>query len=374
MENYKIAVYTICKDEEHNVDEWIKSMSEADYICVLDTGSTDQTYEKLLDWQKKEPDKIILKRALIIPWRFDIARNESMKLIPTDADFCMCTDLDERLAPGWGDAFRLAWDQSPKRRMFYKYAWSHNEDGSPARVFWYDKCHDNRGGWKWKHPVHEALYFQDDKATSEIQGYPVNDQIWLHHYPAHKEERSNYLPLLEQRAKEDPDDYYGLVYLAHEYYYQGLYQKCIDFIDQEVLPKIDFGDLYNCLTDLYMFKGKSYEALNQLNEAEKWYQHGIVSDPTFRDNYLCLAQIYLQLEMYEKAIDTVNKALLTSRRQYSWLEWDKAWTTQPGDILAMAYYQLGANDTALMYAKMALSEDKEDQRLQHNVEYLSNLS
>ena len=46
--NKKIAIYAICKNEIKFVDQWIKSMIEADYICVLDTGSTDGTYEKLL--------------------------------------------------------------------------------------------------------------------------------------------------------------------------------------------------------------------------------------------------------------------------------------------------------------------------------------
>lgn len=372
MKDYKIAVYTICKNEESNVDAWIKSMSEADYICVLDTGSTDKTYEKLLEWQKSMPSKIILNQAIIIPWRFDIARNESMKLIPKDADFCICTDLDERLTKGWGNAFRLAWDNSSKHRLFYKYAWSHNEDGTPARVFWYDKCHDNSGDWSWKFPVHETLYHCNDIDGSKSEGYPVNDQIWLHHYPAHKDERSNYLPLLEKRAQEDPEDYYGLVYLAHEYFYQGHYQKCIDFIDKQVLPKIAITDIYDCCTDLYMFKGKSYEALENNEEAIKCYKYGIVSKPEFRDNYLCLAQVYLKLERYQDAIDIVNEALLKTRRLYSWLEWDKSWTSLPSDILALAYFHLGAIDTSLMYAKMALNEDKGDERLQHNVEFISN--
>ena len=49
MKNLKIAVYTICKNELQFVDKWMHSMFEADYICVLDTGSTDGTYERLLD-------------------------------------------------------------------------------------------------------------------------------------------------------------------------------------------------------------------------------------------------------------------------------------------------------------------------------------
>ena len=43
----KICVYAICKDEMKFIDKWIESMSEADYIVVLDTGSTDGTFEKM---------------------------------------------------------------------------------------------------------------------------------------------------------------------------------------------------------------------------------------------------------------------------------------------------------------------------------------
>lgn len=56
MEKMKIAVYAICKNEEKFVESWLDSMQEADYICVLDTGSTDKTMELL----KKHP-KVILK-------------------------------------------------------------------------------------------------------------------------------------------------------------------------------------------------------------------------------------------------------------------------------------------------------------------------
>ena len=43
MNKYKVCVYAICKNEEKFVNKWVKSMSEADEIYVLDTGSTDNT-------------------------------------------------------------------------------------------------------------------------------------------------------------------------------------------------------------------------------------------------------------------------------------------------------------------------------------------
>ena len=71
-------------------------MSEADYIVVLDTGSTDGTYEKL----KEDSRVTVVKQEVITPWRFDVARNKSMELIPEDADILVCTDFDELFEPG----------------------------------------------------------------------------------------------------------------------------------------------------------------------------------------------------------------------------------------------------------------------------------
>ena len=51
----KICVYAIAKNEEQFVDRWAASMSEADDICVLDTGSTDRTVEQLADLGVRVP-------------------------------------------------------------------------------------------------------------------------------------------------------------------------------------------------------------------------------------------------------------------------------------------------------------------------------
>ena len=72
----KVCVYAIARNEEQFVDRWMDSMAEADWVCVLDTGSTDRTVEKLAD------RGAIVRQEIISPWRFDAARNRSMDLIP----------------------------------------------------------------------------------------------------------------------------------------------------------------------------------------------------------------------------------------------------------------------------------------------------
>ena len=91
----KIVVYAICKNEANFADRWMDSMSEADQVVVLDTGSTDNTMERL-----RARGAQVTAEA-VSPWRFDTARNRSLDLVPQDADICVCTDLDEVFQPGW---------------------------------------------------------------------------------------------------------------------------------------------------------------------------------------------------------------------------------------------------------------------------------
>lgn len=363
--NYKICVYAICKNEEREVFDWIESMSEADYICVLDTGSTDNTYTYLKQCQEKYPNKIILDQYEIKPWRFDVARNESMKLIPSDTDICICTDLDERLIEGWANDVRELWTKDTTR-MGYKYAWSHNSDGSPARVFWYDKIH-SYGEWAWKFQVHESLYYFGQRPEQIVA--LKDEKIYLHHYPdMTKTHRSSYLPLLEARAIEYPDDWYGLIYLAHEYYYQNKDQECINFILSTVMPKLQWhNDDMLCATDLYLFLGKASQRMENYDSAEVFYTLGIKSAPTYRENYLHLAEMFFNLKHYEKCIETINTCLIKTQRYYSWLEEDDSWSFKPYDLLSLAYYYMGQKEVSLQFAKIALSYSTSNKRLQNNV-------
>ena len=88
MGKYKVCVYAICKNEEKFAKKWYESMSEADYVCVLDTGSNDNTVDILRELGARVESRVIN------PWRFDVARNLSMELIHDDTDICVCTDLD----------------------------------------------------------------------------------------------------------------------------------------------------------------------------------------------------------------------------------------------------------------------------------------
>jgi glycosyltransferase involved in cell wall biosynthesis len=87
--NNKICVYAIAKNEEQNVERWVASMRPADHIIVLDTGSTDNTVELLLSLG------VEVYQVTYEDFRFDIARNDSLNLVPDEYNIRVCTDLDE---------------------------------------------------------------------------------------------------------------------------------------------------------------------------------------------------------------------------------------------------------------------------------------
>lgn len=145
--NYKIAVCAICKNEEKFVQRWLDAVEPADYICVLDTGSTDKTIElfKAAEQEERFKNKLIFKQLdkPIIPFRFDEARNKSLTLIPADADIVLHPDLDELCMPGWKEQILAAW-QPDTLQLSYSYAQQCDENGKPITVIWYNKCYANK--------------------------------------------------------------------------------------------------------------------------------------------------------------------------------------------------------------------------------------
>ena len=360
----KICVYAICKNESACVSRWIESMSEADYIVVLDTGSTDGTYEMLCS------DKRIYRaeQKNIQPWRFDTARNESLKLAPDDADILVCVDLDECFDSGWAAVVRRQWQDGIHTRGIYRYAWSHNSKGVPLRVFFYDKIHGR--GWKWKYPVHEALVREEGGAGKNVT---FEDGVFLHHYQNRETSRSSYLPLLELRVEENPEDYDGIVYLGYEYQYRRRWEDSnrtfARYLDMAVKGKTEEISYYSAAILCAM--GNNCEQMGEREGALACYIQAMAVDRTLREPYLLAAQVYNALGFYHTAIGLVKDCLKNTYRHYSWMELGESWNSQPDDILSVAYYYTGNVEKSYRHALRACELNPDDGRMMENLKMIT---
>ena len=354
MGNCKVCVYAICKNEERFVLRWMQSMSEADEIVVLDTGSTDNTVELL----RENGARVTVEQ--IVPWRFDVARNRSLELVPEDVDICVCTDLDEVFRPGWRAALERAWGEGV-RRLSYRYTWSFRDDGSESCVFWIEKAHSRRG-WRWAHPVHEVLEWTGEGSTPVALPAPG---VQLDHYPDPGKSRGQYLPLLELSVQEAPLDDRNMHYLGREYLFHRRWDDCINTLRRHLaLPTARWAD-ERAASMRYM--ARAYLQKGQREQAEVWYLRAVAEAPHLREGYVELAHLLYEQEQWDGVVWLTGRALSITDRPHTYISEGRAWGSLPWDLRAMALYHTGRLTQALEAARQAAQLEPEDPRLAGNV-------
>lgn len=354
---YKVAVYAIAKNEEKFVDRWYNSMKEADLIYVLDTGSSDKTLELL------QERGVLVKRLVIDPWRFDVARNEALKMVDEDIDICVSTDLDEVFLPGWREKLENTWNDD-MTRVRYTYNWR-LENEKPLVSFLYDKIH-SRNDYEWIYPVHEVIKCKREEV------YGVNEEIILNHYPDVTKSRDGYLKLLELSVKENPVDDRNWHYLGREYMYQKRWEECIETLKKHLL--LDSATWLDERASSMRYIGRSYFNLGKMDEAREWYTKAINEAPYLRDGYVEMAIFSYQMEDYLDVINNLILAKTINKHEKTYINEVFSWDYTIDNLLSVCFYNLGLYDEALFFIDKAIKIDKNNQMLHDNREIIYKVS
>lgn len=353
MKKYNISVYAISKNEEKFAARWAKSMSEADSVIVLDTGSTDNTVKILSEFPK-----VTVFSETVSPWRFDTARNMSLEKVPAEADYCVCTDLDEVFQKGWREKLENALSLSPDS-VSYRYVWSYNEDGSENTVFNIEKIH-KRQGFIWTHPVHEVLKFTGGtKKTVFAEG------LKLSHYPDNEKSRSSYLPLLELSVKESPEDDRNVHYLGREYMFYKRYPEAIETLKYHLSLKSALWQDERCASMRYI--ARCFSALNKPSDALLWHLRSCAEAPCLREPWMETAEFFYREKNWHGVITFINKALEITDRTDTYITDASNWAEKPYDLLSIACYYTGDKEGAVKNAERALSLSPGNSRIESNL-------
>lgn len=351
----KICVYAICKNEEAFVERWMDSMGEADLVVVTDTGSTDQTVERL------RARGAVVHQCEVKPWRFDHARNISLSHVPDDVDICVCTDLDECFEPGWRSKLEKAW-VGGTHTANYLYNWSLKPDGSPDVQFVYFKIHTKKD-YIWRYPIHECLQYKSAVPERKV----FVDGLVLTHYPDDTKSRGSYLPLLELAVEEMPEDDRMMHYLGREYLFAGQWENCIKTLERHLSLKSSTWSEERCAS--MRFIAKAYYKLGNNNEAYRWYYRALGEVPSMREPYVELAQVANDLGDWSTCLCMAKSALAIKEKSPVYINMGYAWDFTPYDLAALASYNLGLTEEAVRYGEMALSYAPDDQRLKNNLSF-----
>lgn len=348
--NRKVFVASICKNEMQFIDRWLESAKDADGIFLLDTGSTDGTYEYALAAVERYP-QLVVYQHVFNPWRFDVARNHLLNLLPDEDAWVINLDVDEVLVAGWRT--HLDPVHADVTRPRYSYTWSWNEDGTPGLQYQGDKIH-SRHGYEWRSPVHEALY-----PTGEEIQLPIGLEI--HHHPDPSKSRGHYLPLLLLSIEEDPDNDRNVYYCARELYFAGEYNTAINLFKTHI-------DMPSAKWDPERAWSMRYLAKMIPAERELWLLRA-VGTCKVRETWLDLAKFYHETEQWAGCYWAATNCVAIEHKPMVYLNEAEAWSATPYDLAALSAHYMGLPEAAVHYGCIAVELNPHDERLEKNLTF-----
>jgi glycosyltransferase involved in cell wall biosynthesis len=288
-----IAVHTITLNEEKNLPRWAASAAEADVLQIADTGSTDATVKVA------EELGVVATPVHVAPWRFDLARNAGVALLPPEVDVVITVDADEVLVPGWRASLEAAIADDPyARRWSYNYVWSWLEPGVPDVQFTADRCY-SREGWLWHGAVHEVLVPSASRGDLDAAAVPAG--FGIEHYADDTKNRRSYLELLELAVSEERENPRQRFYLAREYYFVGRWE----------IARSTFTDYLEMARATWPAeRAEAYRYIAKMDHfPERWLLKAVAEAPDRRDAVVDLVDLYVGQERWPEARGMAARAL-----------------------------------------------------------------
>jgi len=347
----KIAISAISKNEASFVKRFCDSAKDADLICIADTGSDDDTVKIALECGAKVHD------ICITPWRFDLARNAAIALLPRDIDIVISLDLDEILEPGWREEIERVWVEGTTR-LRYKFDWG------CGISFFYEKIFA-RHGYRFWHPVHE--YPRPDGRITEV--YAHTDMLLVSHHPDPTKSRGQYMPLLELAIKEDPYCPRNAFYHARELTFYDRWEEAIQALNRYLAMPEATWENERCYAMRLL--GKAYEEIGNGWTAQKWYRLACAEAPNTREPWVDLAMFCYRRSLWTECYSSAKQALQIVDKQAVYTMDPSVWTEKPFDLASLGAWNLGLKSEAVDLCRKALEFNPTDNRLIRNLEQMT---
>lgn len=291
-----LAASMIMKNESHNLDRCLSSIVDlVDFICIVDTGSTDNSIEIA----EKYGAKVFKHPHTEGLFDFSKYRNISLDHCrELKADWVLIIDCDEALKE------RTTPPEEFKRRLTLMHPdvhslqvicheWAGGDDGF---TFWGVRFFKLTPEFHYEGIVHNSPIVAEGKGSA-------GTNLTIYHYgysdpEVMQNKRNRSLPLLDKRIKENPKDYDAMFYKIMILLGQGDFEKGIDCAEEFILLLNDavdgdpdrmsfYGKIYAAMGSMYLRRWSATQDQKYGDRAYQWLSKGLESFPDDLDlNYL----------------------------------------------------------------------------------------
>ncbi len=309
-----LSVAMIVKNEEENLPECLEQIkSFADEICIVDTGSTDNTVEIA---------KSAGAKIGTIKWNDDFAyaRNKSLKLCTGKWIFII--DADERISEDDRKklrqivendnlcAYRL-WTRNYTNRVDRADFLLAKEDDEWNQEFlgWFPsakvRLFPNRPEIKFEGHVHETVLFSLQQLNIPVID---NEEILIHHYGERgseeklKQKQEMYITLGKKKIQQYPTNPFFYAELASQYAEMGHFPEALEYYRKALEIEPSHADWW-CEIGSILF------IVNHKKEAEQSFRIAVKMNPDYFPAWRNLSLLYIEAKQWSEALSTLQEAL-----------------------------------------------------------------
>lgn len=298
MTSISVAALIMVKNEQHRIEETIKSLTEFNGIIIYDTGSTDSTLNIIKTTCESLNIPVHIKLGSFVD--FSTSRNESLDfadeccleynythIVLLDANDQIVGPVKDSLIGKNGAAYFV------KQELKY----SADEFVSFVNV----KVLKALCGLRYKGQVHE--YIDKCYNADRIDGFYIfQDRTLDDNKSKLRWERDRII--LEKSYTIDPENTRTLFYLAQTYDCLGELNLAYDYYEKRSKSIYGFEEekwqsLLKC--------GQISERLGKLDRAEEWYFKAI-AHTSRAESLICLSKLYMKKNKFDLAYTFANLA------------------------------------------------------------------
>jgi len=368
MNKPKFSVVLIARNEENHVPKMMSSLKDfqerGGEVCLLDTGSTDNTVEiaKSLgckvqavgdkfriqidqDLAEKINNKFVVEgEAPVVNagdslFDFASARNYSVSFAENDMISTM--DCDEVFTKLDIDKINQFIDDGYEQ-FEYNFVFNHDPFGNPVIKFRQSKFY-NRSKVKWVGIIHEVL-----QGPSKLI-YLDEDIIKLEHFQNEKTNRSGYLKGLAVDCFNNPDNDRNSHYFAREMLYCGRYKSAI----KEFKNHIAMGKWGTEAAQSMLYIGDCYRAMGDVDNMLIWWTKSFEKEAR-REPLMRIAEYYYGRGMHQQTIAYCEAALSVTQLPF-YSNHVPYYENIPHEFLYTSYWWVGKKDKSKEHWEKALA-------------------
>lgn len=366
--NFSICL--IVRNESKTIERCLQSLdffvASGGDVCILDTGSTDNTMELINKYSVSLRQEsgytstidsnlanainglfcISNDKEIVSPgdryFNFSAARNACARLAKND--WICYIDADEVLTKLDIEKINSVISNPSIAHIEYEFVFAHNPDGSPGLVFRQSKFY-HRKKMQWVNITHEVL--------QPIEGYGgviyLNSDILLLEHWQIPGDRHSYLTGLAVDCHNNPNNDRNVHYLARELMWSQRFNSAIKLFDRHI--NMNGWIAERAQSAIYI--GDCFGKLNRPEDQFLSYSKAIYIDSKRREAFIRLAYFFMHNKNYHAAI-AYAEASLTIKLDGYYANNKSEYEDIPHAILYVSYGWIGDIEMAKHHLLIAL--------------------